>query len=51
MTSFSVTSFKKAISEFQEDFAQFSTKKKLDPLLPLVRSTEASGCPYVLRRF
>jgi hypothetical protein len=32
MTSFSVTSYKKAISEFQEDSAQFATQQKLDPL-------------------
>jgi hypothetical protein len=31
MTSFSVTSFKKAISNFQEDFVQIPTQKKSDP--------------------
>jgi hypothetical protein len=32
MTSFSITSFKKAISEFQEDFAKFPTQQKSNPL-------------------
>jgi hypothetical protein len=32
MTSFSVTSFKKAISEFQEDSVKFPTQQKSNPL-------------------
>jgi hypothetical protein len=32
MTSFNLTSIKKAISKFQEDFAQFPTQQKSDPL-------------------
>jgi hypothetical protein len=32
MTSFSVTSFKKAISVFQEDSVQIPTQQKSDPL-------------------
>jgi hypothetical protein len=33
MTIISVTSFKKAISRFQEDSAQFTTQQKSDPQL------------------
>jgi hypothetical protein len=34
MSSFSVTSFKKAILEFQEDSVQIPTQQKSDPLFP-----------------
>jgi hypothetical protein len=34
MTIISVTSFKKAISGFQEDSTQFTTQQKSDPYLP-----------------
>jgi hypothetical protein len=44
MTSFSVTSIKKAISEFQKDSAKFPTQQKSDPLFP-------SGRPPVSIRF
>jgi hypothetical protein len=43
MTSFSVKSFKKAISEFQKDFVQIPTQKKSDPLFPSGWPSEASG--------
>jgi hypothetical protein len=51
MTSFSVTSFKKAISEFQEDSVKFPTQQKLDPLFSSRLSSEAFGRPPVSRRF
>jgi len=51
MTSFSITSFKKAVSEFQEDSTQFPTQQKSNPLFPSERACEASGQPSVLRRF
>jgi hypothetical protein len=51
MTSFSVTSIKQAILEFQEDSAQFSTQQKLDPLFLFGWACEASECPFVSRRF
>jgi hypothetical protein len=44
MTNFSVTSFKKTISEFQEDSAKFPIQQKLDPLF-------LSGHPSMSRRF
>jgi hypothetical protein len=47
MTSFSVTSFKKAISDFQEDSAKFPTQQKLDLLFLSGWSSEVSGCPLV----
>jgi hypothetical protein len=50
MTSFSVTSFKKAILEFQEDFAKFPTQQKSDLLFPSRQSSEASRRPPVTRR-
>jgi hypothetical protein len=43
MTSFSVTSIKKAISEFQEDSAQFTTQQKSDPLFPSGWASEVFG--------
>jgi hypothetical protein len=51
MTSFSVTSIKKAISEFQEDSAQFTTQQKSDPLFPSGWASEVFGRPSVSRRF
>jgi hypothetical protein len=51
MMSFSVTSFKKAISEFQEDSVKFSTQQKSDPLFMSGRSSEAYRRPPVSRRF
>jgi hypothetical protein len=51
MTSFSVISFKKANSEFQEDSTKFPTQQKSDPLFQSGRSSEASGRPPVSRRF
>jgi hypothetical protein len=51
MTSFNIISFKKAISEFQEDSAQFPTQQKSNPLFPSGWACEASGRPSVLRRF
>jgi hypothetical protein len=50
MTSINVTSFRKVISEFQEDSVKFSTQQKSDPLFPSERSSEASGRPLVSRR-
>jgi uncharacterized Zn-finger protein len=50
MTSFSVTSIKKAISEFQEDSAQFTIQQKSDPLFPFGRASEASGHPSVFEK-
>jgi hypothetical protein len=51
MTSFSVTSFKKAISEFQEDSTKFPTQQNSDPLFSSGQSSEASERPPVARRF
>jgi hypothetical protein len=51
MTSFNVTSIKKAISEFQEDFAQLTTQQKSEPLFPSERTRDMSVRPSVLRRF
>jgi hypothetical protein len=51
MTSLSVTSIKKAISDFKKDSAKFPTQQKSDPLFPSGRSSEASGRPPVSRRF
>jgi hypothetical protein len=43
MTIFSVTSIKKAISEFQEDSTQFPTQQKSDPLFPSGWTKDTSG--------
>jgi hypothetical protein len=51
MTSFSVTSIKKAILKFQEDSVPFPTQQKSDPLFLSGRACEASRHRYVLRRF
>jgi hypothetical protein len=51
MTSFSITIFKKAISEFQEDSAKFPTQQKSDPLFLSGQSSEAPRRPLVSRRF
>jgi hypothetical protein len=51
MTSFSVTSIKKAISKFLEDSVQLTTQQKLDPLFPSGWASEASGHLSVSRRF
>jgi hypothetical protein len=51
MTSFSVTSFKKAISEFQEDSTKLTTQQKSNPLFPFGRASEVFGRPHVSRRF
>jgi len=42
MTSFGVTSFKKVISEFQEDFVQIPTQQKSNPLFLSRWSSKAS---------
>jgi hypothetical protein len=51
MISFSVTSIKKAISEFQEDSMQLTTQQKSNPLFSSERASEASKRPSVWRRF
>jgi hypothetical protein len=51
MTSFSVTSFKKGILEFQKDSIKFPTQQKSNPLFPSGQSSEVFGCPPVPRRF
>jgi hypothetical protein len=51
MTSFSVTSVKKAILEFQEDFVQIPTQQNSDPLFTTGRASDASGHPSVWRNF
>jgi hypothetical protein len=43
MTIFSVTSFKKIISEFQEDYVHIPTQQKSNPLFPFGRPSKASG--------
>jgi len=43
MISFSVTSFKKVISEFLEDSVQIPTQQKLDHLILFRRPNKASG--------
>jgi hypothetical protein len=50
MTSFSVISIKKAISEFQENFAQFPTQQKSDPLHPSGRTRDTSRRPSVFEK-
>jgi hypothetical protein len=50
MTSFNVTSIKKAILEFSEDSAQFTTQQKLDPLFPSERTRDTSGHPSVFEK-
>jgi hypothetical protein len=47
MISISVTSIKKAISEFHEDSTQFTTQHKLVPLLLSGRPRETSRRPSV----
>jgi hypothetical protein len=51
MTGFSVTSFKKAISVFQEDSVQFPTQKNSDPLFPSGWPSDLSRRPLVSRSF
>jgi hypothetical protein len=51
MTSFSVTSIKKIISEFQEDSTQFPTQQKSNPLFPSGRTRDTSKRPSISRRF
>jgi len=50
MTSFSVISLKKAISEFQEDSTQFTTQQKSDPLFPSGWTRGTSGHPSMFKK-
>lgn len=50
MTSFSITSIKNAILEFQEDSAQFITQQKSDFLFPSGRTRDTSGRPFVFEK-